>query len=206
MHPLRLLALIGIALPVFAATPLSLHRGSTREWVRYTGTKPDSVRYRLEFLDSTSRSTSSEYKASYIPPGGTVCVDKLVPRKDLVTEWKVRVTIPDSPSVVDTAILRVVGVTIDYDVFKTGSTAQILNLAYWYKPSVHCPIDVQINPVTEVQRYLTLGVGGGSISCPTVLGSSCSCTACREAMIWASVTMGRSGPDRWEVVSVDRSP
>lgn len=152
--PLALVA--SLCSSLLAAAPLGLHVGSTRDWVRYTGSRPDSVRYHLEFLDSTFKQTTSQYRASYIPAGGTVYVEEFYPRKDLVTDWKVLVTIPDSPSVRDTATLRVVGVDIDFDVFKTGSNVRIGNLAYWYKPSAHCPIDVQMNPIAEVKRYSTL--------------------------------------------------
>lgn len=150
------LAVIGLSFPVFAAAPLELHRGSTREWVRYTGTQTDSVRYRLEFIDSTSKDSSSPYSAMVLLPDSSAYVSQTVTRKDAITDWKVRIVIPDSTSVTDSAILRVFSVYIGLDVFSTGSDVKLLNLAYWKTPSKHFPIDVQFNPVVDVEQFLHL--------------------------------------------------
>lgn len=154
-HPL-VLAAFGLAFPVFAAAPLNLHRGSTREWVKYTGSRPDSVRVRLEFLDSTYKDSSTPFTANVLPPGSTVYESKTATRKEVITEWKVRITIPDSASIKDSAVLRVSSVYIGLDVFGTGSDVRLLNLAYWKTPSKHFPIDVQLNPAIEVNQYLRL--------------------------------------------------
>ena len=165
MHPLRLLALIGIALPVFAATPLSLHRGSTREWVRRVGYSGDSVRYHLEFLDSTSRDSTSDSEGSYTPSDSIGQVVGTYRAADTTIDWRVRITRSDSPSVADTAILRVVRSRwfMFSDSFPPQEKRRIQGLAFWLRPSRHFPIDLQLHSNLEwsvpgMRINLTTGV------------------------------------------------
>lgn len=136
-------ALLSLSLPAFPATNLVLHKGSSRDWVKRFGASGDSVRYHLEFLDSTSRDSSSNeevYNSASIRY-----------KADTTIDWRVRITRSDSPAVADTAILRVLRsrwVTIT-DSLLDVEERRIQGIAFWLKPSRHFPIDLQFHSSGE---------------------------------------------------------
>jgi len=142
--------LLAFCLPGNGATPLALHVGSTRDWVKKSGIPVDSVRYRLEFLDSSEGEVISEAptwvgagaNATFVYEYGSV-------------DWRVRITIPDSPSVEDTAVVRVVQAR-RFAPPNPGTYPQqefrFKDLAMWTRPSIHFPLDIQNNPGEEVAK------------------------------------------------------
>lgn len=157
MHPIRMLpAILALALPAFSASSLVLHKGSTRDWVKRFGASGDSVRYRLEFLDSTSRDSTREEAYSS---------EQTRHKADTTIDWRVRITRSDSPSVADTAILRVLRSSwVKFsDSLPPEEERRIQGLAYWLKPSRHFPIDLQFHSDREssvqgIYACLTTGV------------------------------------------------
>lgn len=150
--PLVLVAILGTSLP--AASSMILDPGSTRDWIKYTGPGIHSVRYHLEFLDSTSWDTS--YPVSYMFRENDSNIIKTVDRRDSFIDWPVRITIPDSPSVVDTALFRYISIHIPLELYGSKGDYRIHRLACWARTSPHFPIDLERNPQEEMEKAYTL--------------------------------------------------
>lgn len=149
--PILLVALVGLQL--HAAPPLELHRGSTRDWVRRSGPNADSVRYRLQFLDSTYHDTTF-----YTTYADSDFASTTVVTRESWYDWRVRITLPDSPSVEDTAVLRVLSTKRDPNPYNASDKGyDIRQLAFWAIPSDHFPIDVQSNPQEQVRALTYFG-------------------------------------------------
>lgn len=140
------------------AAALDLRIGSTRDWVKRTGTSGDSVRYHLEFLqDSTTRYSRTDPAFPYRTLNGVVQSAKVV-ISEWIVDWKIRITSPDSPMVSDTAILRV------HDASQSSEdpdfpSRTLDGTTYWIRPSIHFPIDLRQNPPEDMENILAFPYG-----------------------------------------------
>lgn len=159
MQTLRppLIPLLGFAVSAaLAETPgLWLHAGSTRDWIRYDGRSGEARRYHLEFLGSTRDIGHTTERLGYWVTEGDsrVSVIAQLVFTDTVDDWRVRITMPDSPSVEDTAVLRVHNGAVTGDRPDIpAETWRLENATYWLKPSALFPIDLRANSSEDVKK------------------------------------------------------
>lgn len=138
-----------------------IHAGSTRDWVKHYGTESDSLRYRLEFLDSktTLHQRSAQISFSRFANGDMVQVSSPATFFDTAIDWRVRITSPGNPSFLDSAVLRVhSGAAKCESPDAPVDQYRFEKIAYWRKPSADFPIDLFTNPPEQVQRISYYGI------------------------------------------------
>lgn len=175
--PPRFLALaaIGIVSSALAAPSVVFHRGSTRDWVKRYGAGTDSLRYHLEFIDSKTsfHAKSAQIGYSRIVNDSSILVMAPAEFVDTAIDWRVRITSPETPSLVDTAVLRIHSGAAKCD--SPGVSVEgyrIEKLVYWIEPSEVFPIDLTYNDPEQVRRLSYYGYGTSTDPVYALTGST----------------------------------